>query len=250
MGYVTFKLPVGTTYKVVNTKKRLAAFKAKMEKATLRGGTRPLGQVSKMSQNDAATVVKNFIADDEMANAYFAAEASGMDLRFSPMNGSNTDVNLYMNVQDVDLVPGRKIFVGLRVAKDSRYWYVIDQRSGQSLGTGQSTKAAALSNAKSQLEKAYGKMSPEDFWARAEDRWGEVSQDEMRERFRKQYGAADIQFSKGRRADLEAKFAAMQAGDKDAVNGDPDAERLQFIDSNFNDILFELDKSGKVRIRC
>ena len=195
---ITFKIPGGTRYKVLNTKPALEEFKKKVLASPGFKETKATTSKPKAPPFSVSSMIADFLKDNEYENAYYAAQEAGVRLGFGTSEKENT-IPVYTDLEPVDLIPGRKMFVGRRFAKIEyrgntevkTYWHVIDEASGASISSGSSKKEALESAEKAIKERADidGGKRLSELLEQAEARG--ASQEQLLDRFKKLHGIED-----------------------------------------------------------
>lgn len=204
VGMVTFDVPGDGRFKVRNTKEALRSFKEKvLASPGFKDTKRTTTSKPKAPAFSVSSMIADFLADGEHENAYYAAKEAGVRLGFGTATG-DADVNVYTDIEPVDLINGRAMFVGRRLSKvETRnktevkaYWAVIDEKSGAAIVQA-NTKKEVLFKAeeaiKSQKDNG-GDERLESILKQAELRG--ANQEQLLDKFKKLHGISDNQEQK------------------------------------------------------
>lgn len=272
---LTFKIPGGTRFKVLNTKPSLEEFKKKvLASPGFKATTRAAPSKPKAPSFSVSNMIAEFLKDNEFDNAYYAAQEAGVRLGFGTSEKENT-IPVYTDLEPVDLIPGRKMFVGRRFAKIEykdktevkTYWHVIDEDSGASFSSGSNKKDAIATAEKAIKERAGidGGKRLTELLEQAEARG--ANQEQLLAKFKKLNGIedelveeSDVKFSRTETGEpLPELFESLGRVNKlsqlsddqlNRIDEHPDAERIRYVQDNFLDLLSELDTNNKVQIKC
>jgi len=188
--YKTFDVPGDGKFKVLNTKEHLTRFKKKV--LASRGFKDSKSNKNTTYKNRSANaIVEDFLNNGEYENAYYAAKASGISIKFGRRSDKDGDyANPYTSTAPIDLADNRKIFVGKRTKQNTHgktvnVWNVIDENLGLSITDGKTKKEALLK------AKLIGKDKIIQAIERQENDNNGKNQSELLALFKKEHGIVD-----------------------------------------------------------
>lgn len=251
VGMVTFDVPGDGRFKVRNTKEALRSFKEKvLASPGFKDTKRTATSKPKAPAFSVSSMIADFLADGEYENAYYAAKEAGVRLGFGAPT-ANANINVYTDIEPVDLVKGRAMFLGRRLSKvEARnktevrtYWAVIDEKSGAAIAQA-NTKKEVLFKAeeaiKSQKDKG-GDERLQSILKQAELRG--ANQEQLQEQFKELYGIKDEseETQPEPQENLETIFKSL-GKDKQVKASDinhPQAELIADVQNNWHRVLIE-----------
>lgn len=146
-GYITFKIPNGGTYKILNIKSRLETFKKKVLSNPgfndRKGGS--ITAIKSAPQNSTQSTINNFLADGELANAYYASVESNTQFVIGS-TPSDKPVLFYTDIEPIKVkgyVGDRELVIGKRYADGKPRYQVLYPNKGVALGGSAPTKNQA-----------------------------------------------------------------------------------------------------------
>ena len=247
-GQITFDVPGDGKFKVLNTKEHLAGFKKQvLASSGFREGKGHKAFTNTPSTNNSTqTVIDNFLKDDELDNAYYAAQEAGTPLGYgvgTRQDGSKF-IFVHTGIEPVSLYGDRPMFVGKRYAPPIKgvqkaIWAVIDSNTGVRVSTslGESSKEAAIKSARDLINNH--KDAAQGF-KDGDKRESNRNQEQLLEAFKEEYGINNneqVNQDFGR----DEKTVAPQ-GNFDAVKKEPVAKAEKTHLANHNDFIDKLDE--------
>jgi hypothetical protein len=192
--YVTFDVPGDGKFRVLNTKPALEDFKKKVLASSGFKDTKERKGIASKSLGAPKRVIADFVEDQEWENAYQAAKLAGIDLGFG-LRLDSDDVNVYIDIEYVDMPMPGSYFVGRRFNGEKWNWLVIHKESGNSVGNFESSKKKAIATAKEAIQRMVDKNGVDFVESKIKDVKGK-SQPELEELFKKKHNIDDVKLSK------------------------------------------------------
>jgi len=266
VGHVIFDVPGDGKFKVTNTKENLVSFKKKVLASEWFKEARKQTDIRQIPFSKRQSIAE-FVKDKEYANAYYAAEAAGTRLGFG--STQKEEPIIYVDVEPVDLIKGRELFVGRSFdSKGKSAWVVIDENSGMRVSAieGDKSKETAISNAKEQIKTIGDRLesalksaeskgkNQEQMLAWFKDKYG-IEEDQPEVKQAKPEKTEETEKNKEKQTytppeNLVKLFESAPKGQakftREALSGVDNSERVQYVQENFLDIIGKLEDDGKL----